>query len=85
MEKRDKINIETKSLASGKVQVKFEVENSQPSAYGYLLVNEAKSVGDIIAEIQERLARRKEAQQQINPFFPLAPLPEDDTFYLFSA
>lgn len=85
MEDIGKINISTKPLSSGNVQVKFFVENEQGSEYGYLLVREPKPVGDIILEIQARLAKRKAAQRNIDPLFPLAPEPEDYDFYLFSA
>lgn len=85
MTQDQKINITTKQLASGNCQVKFFVEDESHPQYGYLLVNEPKPVGDIIAEIREKLAYRQEAARSINPFFPVAPTVEDKNFYLFSA
>ncbi|WP_439474243.1 hypothetical protein [Algoriphagus formosus] len=85
MEQVDKINISTKALSSGNLQVKFFVEGSPKQEYGYLLVNEPKPVGEIIAEIQNRLARRRAAAQRIDPLFPIAPQTDDLDFYLFSA
>lgn len=85
MNQDQKINITTKQLASGNCQVKFFVEDETHPQYGYLLVDEPKPVGDIIQVIQQKLERRREASRAINPFFPVAPEPEDKNFYLFSA
>ncbi|WP_297337651.1 hypothetical protein [Algoriphagus sp.] len=81
MKTSEKINITTKNLASGNCQVKFFLEDEQKPQYGYLLISEPKPVGEIIAEIQHRLA----ARQNINPLFPIEPASEDHNFYLFSA
>lgn len=85
MENQEKINITTKQLASGNHQVKFFVEDDSKNQYGYLLMSEPKPVGEIIAEIQQRLEKRRMAEKHINPLFPLAPSQEDSNFYLFSA
>ncbi|MDF2158303.1 hypothetical protein [Algoriphagus sp. CAU 1675] len=85
MEKSEKISITTKTLASGNFQVKFFVEDEVKPQYGYLLVTEPKSVGDIIEEIKNRLEERRLASRKVNPFFPVAPASEDHDFYLFSA
>ncbi|MFC3414259.1 hypothetical protein [Algoriphagus hitonicola] len=85
MKTTEKINITTKNLASGNCQVKFFVEDEQKPQYGYLLISEPKPVGEIILEIQNRLAQRQAAKQNINPLFPIEPVSEDHNFYLFSA
>lgn len=85
MESTDKISITTKTLSSGNCQVKFFIEDESKPQYGYLLVNEPKSVGDIIDEIKNRLERRREEMKNLDPFFPLSPVEEDHKFYLFSA
>lgn len=85
MESTEKISITTKTLSSGNCQVKFFIEDEKMPQYGYLLVNEPKSVGDIIDEIKNRLERRREEMMNLNPFFPLPPVEEDHKFYLFSA
>ena len=85
MENTEQISITTKTLASGKCQVKFFVEHPAKPQYGYLLVNEPKAVGDIIEEIKGRLERRREEMMNLNPFFPVPREEEDHNFYLFSA
>ena len=85
METGEKISITTKTLASGNCQVKFFVEDEVRPQYGYLLVTEPKPVGDIIAEIKNRLERRRSEMMNLNPFFPIPPTEEDHKFYLFSA
>jgi len=42
-------------------------------------------VGDILEEIKVRMARRREALLQDNPFLSIAPSQDDHHFYLFSA
>ncbi len=85
MEQAEKISVTTKILASGNCQVKFFVDDQHKPQYGYLLVSEAKPVGDIIEEIKIRLERRRIETMNINPCFPLAPTSADHDFYLFSA
>ncbi|UZD24123.1 hypothetical protein PBT90_12075 [Algoriphagus halophytocola] len=85
MEAEHKISITTKTLASGNCQVKFFVEDELKPQYGYLLVNEPKSVGEIIEEIKQKMERRKHAAMNMNPFFPVKPMSEDPNFYLYSA
>lgn len=82
---KEKISITTKTLASGNCQVKFYVEDEKKPKYGYLLVSEPKSVGDIIAEIKQRMERRKDAGLCINPSSSLQTVTDDHNFYLFSA
>ena len=79
------ISIETKNLASGNFQVKFFIEGKLEKQYGYLLVSEPKSVGEIIDQIKIKLERRKVEKEHIDPLFPLNPESEDKNFYLFSA
>ncbi len=85
MEKQETISIETKKLASGNCQVKFFVENGPKDQYGYLLMSEPKPVGIIIEEIKAKMEKRRVAERQIDPFFPVSPQSEDKNFYLFSA
>lgn len=85
MENQDKISITSKTLASGNRQVKFFIEDENKPQYGYLLMTEPKSVGEIIEEIKLRMEKRKSASLNMNPFFPLQPSQEDHNFYLFSA
>ncbi|MBB6327425.1 hypothetical protein FHS59_003068 [Algoriphagus iocasae] len=85
MEKQDNISITTKTLASGNRQVKFFIEDEAKPQYGYLLVTEPKPVGEIIEEIKLRMEMRKSAALNLNPFFPVQPVPDDHNFYLFSA
>jgi hypothetical protein len=85
MEAMEKISVTQKELPSGNCQVKFFVENEQRPQYGYLLVNEPKPVGEIIAEIQERLERRRISTSGLNPFSVKNPVREDNNFYLYSA
>ena len=79
------IRITTKALSSGNCQVKFFIEDEENPQYGYLLMHETKSIGDILEEIKVRLARRREALLQSNPFLSIAPSQDDHHFYLFSA
>ena len=79
------IRITTKALNSGNWQVKFFIEDEENPQYGYLLMHETKSIGDILEEIKVRLARRREALLQANPFLSIAPSQDDHHFYLFSA
>jgi hypothetical protein len=65
--------------------VKFFIEDERKPQYGYLLVNEPKPVGEIIAEIQERLERRRMATSGLNPFSVMHQQKEDNNFYLYSA
>lgn len=81
----EKISITTKTLASGNCQVKFFVEDDKKPQYGYLLVSEPKPVGDIIAEIKQRMEHRKDAGMNMNPYSSAGPMVEDHNFYLFSA
>lgn len=85
MEIQEKISITTKTLASGNCQVKFFVEDEAKPQYGYLLVNSPKSVGEIIEEIKDRMARRRNNAFNMNPFFSTPTIPEDHNFYLYSA
>lgn len=85
MERQEKISISTKQLASGNHQVKFIIEDEVQPQYGYLLVSEAKPVGDIIEEIKQRMERKRTASRNLDPFFPIEPQAEDRNFYLFSA
>ncbi|MCL6259048.1 hypothetical protein M3O96_08120 [Aquiflexum sp. TKW24L] len=85
MEAIDKISVTQKELPSGNCQVKFFIEDERKPQYGYLLVNEPKPVGEIIAEIQERLERRRIATSGLNPFSVMHPQKEDNNFYLYSA
>ena len=81
----EQISIETKNLASGNCQVKFFIEDQKKSQYGYPLVSEPKSVGEIIEEIKLKMEKRRMEEKSINPFFPVKPKNEDKNFYLFSA
>lgn len=75
----------TKTLSSGKSQVKFTVEEEDNAQYGYLLVSEPKPVGDILEEIKHRLEKRRAEMENINPFFPVLPMEREGDFLLFSA
>jgi hypothetical protein len=79
------IRITTKALSSGNCQVKFFIEDEKNPQYGYLLMHETKSIGDILEEIKVRMARRRESLLQSNPFISIAPSQDDHHFYLFSA
>lgn len=85
METTDKITITQKELPSGNCQVKFFIEDERKPMYGYLLTSEPKPVGEIIAEIQERMQQRRMAMHGIQPFSLKQPVREDHNFYLFSA
>ncbi|WP_291785047.1 hypothetical protein [Cecembia sp.] len=85
METAHKISFTQKSLPSGNIQVKFFVEDTQQPMYGYLLTNEPKPVGEIIAEIQERMHQRLLAMSGLNSFSLNNRIKEDHNFYLFSA
>ena len=85
MEAIDTISVIQKELPSGNCQVKFFIEDERKPQYGYLLVNEPKPVGEIIAEIQERLERRRMATSGLNPFSVMHQQKEDNNFYLYSA
>lgn len=79
------IRITTKALSSGNCQVKFFIEDAKNPQYGYLLLHETKPVGDILEEIKVRLASRREALLNANPFLSIAPSQDDHHFYLFTA
>lgn len=86
MNQTGNIRIEaTKTLSSGKQQVKFVLEDDNTGQYGYLLVNEPVPVGTILEEIKLRLEQRREEMQNVNPFFPILPMDSDPNFLLFSA
>jgi hypothetical protein len=85
MEAIEKISVTQKELPSGNCQVKFFIEDERKPQYGYLLVNEPKPVGEIIAEIQERLEKRKMAMSGLNPFSVKHSVKDDHNFYLYSA
>ncbi|MCH7409891.1 hypothetical protein MM239_10835 [Belliella sp. DSM 111904] len=81
MEDQTKISLTQKTLASGNCQVKFIIEDEAKPQYGYLLMNEPKSVGEIMEEIKTRMERRRKS----NPFSLSNPVKDDHNFYLFSA
>ncbi len=81
MEETRKISLTQKTLASGNCQVKFFIEDEVRPQYGYLLVSEPKSVGEIIEEIKSRMEQRSMS----NPFSVRNPIKEDHKFYLYSA
>jgi hypothetical protein len=81
MEDITKISLTQKTLPSGNCQVKFFIEDEQKPQYGYLLVNEPKSVGEILEEIKSRMEQRRMS----NPFSVKQPLKDDHNFYLYSA
>lgn len=85
MEKQMKISITQKALPSGNCQVKFFIEDEKRPQYGYLLTNEPKPIGEIIAEIQERMQQRRSAMTGINSFSLKNPNKDDHNFYLYSA
>jgi len=85
MEDMSKISVIQKELPSGNVQVKFFIEDDKKPMYGYLLTNEPKPIGEIIAEIQERMYHRKMAMSGFQPFSLNRPVREDHNFYLYSA
>lgn len=85
METINNISVTQKELPSGNCQVKFFIEDERRPQYGYLLVNEPKPVGEIIAEIQERLEKRRMAFSGLNPFSLKNPIKDDHDFLLFSA
>ncbi len=84
MEMIEKISVTQKELPSGKCQVKFFIQDEVKPQYGYLLVHEPKTVGEIISEIQERMQKRKTLTSGINPF-SLNQAKDDHNFYLFTA
>ncbi|MFD2034803.1 hypothetical protein ACFSKL_08385 [Belliella marina] len=81
MEDITKISLTQKTLPSGNCQVKFFIEDEQKPQYGYLLVNEPKSVGEILEEIKSRMEQRRMA----NPFSVKQLQKDDHNFYLYSA
>jgi hypothetical protein len=85
MEAANKISVTQKALPSGNIQVKFFIEDERKPMYGYLLTSEPKPVGEIIAEIQERMQQRRMVVTGLNSFSLNNPLKEDHNFYLFSA
>jgi len=85
MEAIDKISVTQKELPSGSCQVKFFIEDERKPQYGYLLVNEPKPIGEIIAEIQERLEKRRMVTSGLNPFSVMNKQKEDNNFFLYSA
>lgn len=85
METINNISVTQKELPSGNCQVKFFIEDERRPQYGYLLVSEPKPVGEIIAEIQERLEKRRMAFSGLNPFSLKNTVKEDHDFLLFSA
>jgi hypothetical protein len=85
MEKQTKISITQKALPSGNCQVKFFIEDERRPQYGYLLTNEPKPIGEIIAEIQERMQQRRAALTGISAFSINNPVKDDHNFYLYSA
>ncbi|WP_194774535.1 hypothetical protein [Pararhodonellum marinum] len=85
MEKEINIRLSAKQLPSGNCQVKFFVEDEQRPQYGYLLVQEPKTVGEIISEIRERMEKRMHAYHGLNPFSVKTPLKDDHNFYLYTA
>ncbi|MCH7397211.1 hypothetical protein MM213_03645 [Belliella sp. R4-6] len=81
MEDITKISLTQTTLPSGNCQVKFFIEDEKKPQYGYLLVNEPKTVGEIMEEIKSRMEQRRMA----NPFSVKQPMKDDHNFYLYSA
>lgn len=85
MKREETIRIATtKTLSSGNRQVKFVIEGDADQ-YGYLLLTEPKTVGDILEEIKGKLEKRRSELQNVDPFFPVLPFENDPNFLLFSA
>ena len=85
MEQTESIRILTKTLSSGNCQVTFFLESEEQPQYGYLLLQEKKSVSEILEEIKQRVAQRKKDLVFANPFLSIVPRKDDYSFYLFSA
>jgi hypothetical protein len=85
MEAIDKISFTQKALASGNIQVKFFIEDEKKPMYGYLLTHEPKPVGEIIAEIQERMQQRRMTLSGLHTLSSKNRSQDDHNFYLFTA
>ncbi|MDN3668021.1 hypothetical protein QWY93_01535 [Echinicola jeungdonensis] len=85
MEKAPKIRIVSKQLASGNHQVKFFVEDEMRPRYGYLLVKGNRLVGEVIAEIRERMEMMEKSTIDLHRFSFKNTWQDDHNFYLYSA
>jgi hypothetical protein len=80
-----KIRITSKKLASGNHQVKFYIEDEKHPQYGYLLVTGSRSVGEVIEEIKNRIAQKRQAAYDLQRFNFSSNWRDDHNFYLYSA
>jgi hypothetical protein len=85
METKEKIQLIQKQLPSGNQQVKFFIHDEKNPQYGYLLIQEPKSVGEIMDEIWQRIEQRRDAAKGLNPFSLKRTSKVDHDFYLYSA
>jgi len=59
-----KLKLETKRLASGKFQVRFQASNYQaPDLYGYVLVNPKDTLKEVVGSIKNRLYLREDTDE----------------------
>jgi hypothetical protein len=85
METKEKIQLVQKQLPSGNHQVKFFIHDEDKPQYGYILLQEPKSVGEIMDEIWSRIEQRKDSFKGLNPYSLKKTLKLDHDFYLYSA
>jgi hypothetical protein len=85
METKEKIQLEQKQLPSGNHQVKFFIHDEEKPQYGYLLIQEPKSVGEIMEEIVQRIEQRRDTYKGLNPYSLKNTSKKDYDFYLYSA
>ena len=79
------IRIISKQLPSGNQQVKFFIEDELHPKYGYLLIEEAKSHAEVIAEIKERMEMMEKSRLDLMRFSFKKIWKDDHNFYLYSA
>jgi hypothetical protein len=79
------ITYTSKKLDSGNLQVKFFVDDTDKSRYGYLLAPSESSAEEIIAEIQQRIQFRETAKLDLLRFSFKEGWKDDYNFFLYTA
>ncbi|WP_226390212.1 hypothetical protein [Penaeicola halotolerans] len=80
----NKMKIETKKLPSGKCQVKFTMDG-QKKTYGYVLVEPNRKLSDVIDEIKERIAAKRDNLSIFKHLSLTQRWKDDHNFLLFEA
>ena len=79
------ISFTSKKLASGNIQVKFQIQGMKKVRYGYLLTSGDRTEEEIMKEIKIRLRMMENSQMDLLRFSFKQKWHDDHQFYLYSA